>query len=334
MNDALDYLNDLIEGKNANYQTYFKRSEVYFQLEDNRRALIDIQKSLELNPTYEEAYLLQSQIYFKQGKFEKCISAALQAELRGLRNYELYQLLAKAYLEENEVENAQKSIQRLLDFNKSAENLSLKGDIYLELKDTAVSINSYESAIEANELLVKPYRALYAIYEKSDLDKSEMYLDKYLTIDSSQADFLVLKGDILAKRGAYDSAIYLYEMANVGILPDKDVINKLAKYYYEMDSLKVAQKWLRRSLQLDSISNRQAMLLMARSLDRARLYEESKEYYASLIQIDSTDVIANEELNKLNRKIAYLWRLKQQEKAFDSIRNSAPPAVERKEVNQ
>lgn len=334
LRDELGYLNELVEDKNANYQAYFKRSEVYYQLNDYRKALIDIKKSLELNSKYEEAYLLESQIYFRQEKYDRCINAALQAELRGLRNYELYELLAIAYLKEGEVESAQKSIQRLLDFNRSAENLSLKGDIYLQLKDTTTSIKSYEQALTVDSTLIRPYKALYEIFISKNVKKAESYIDNYLEIDSMNADFLIVKATRLAARGAYDSAILNYKRAEYQKFNDPSLINNIAMYYYELDSIEVSKELARTSVVIDSVNNREALLLLARCYDELRDYVESKNYYNSLLQIDSTDVIAAEELDKLNRKIAYLWRLERQKKAFDSIRNSAPPVVERKDVNQ
>ena len=68
-------------------------------------------------------------------------------------------------------------------------------------------------------------------------------------------------------------------------------------------------------------------------MDKLEDYAQAKEVYSNLLKSDSTLVIAAEELDKLNRKVAYLWRLKQQEQAFENIRNSPPPAVERKEIN-
>ncbi|QSE96653.1 tetratricopeptide repeat protein [Fulvivirga lutea] len=333
-NDALAYLDEMIESGEANQLTYFKRAEVNLKLNNYSRALIDVQKSLELDPTYQESYLLQSQILFNKGDIQQSINSALQAEQRGLRNYELYKLLAINYLKLNEADNAEKAIQRLLDFNYSAENLSLKGDIYLSLKDTATAISSYTKAIDVSPELPRPYESLYQIYKYKNPTLAERYISSYLNKNDDNQSFLLLQADIYANRKSYDSAISIYKNLKEVVDTSSVLLNNMSLYYYQLNQYDTALMLAKNSLLSDSITNREAQLLVARSLDNLREYNESKLYYEALVKYDSTDAIALDELDKLNRKIAYLWRLQQQERTFDSIRTSAPPVVERKDVNQ
>ncbi|MEQ8925258.1 MAG: tetratricopeptide repeat protein [Fulvivirga sp.] len=332
--EALVYLNEIIESGSANQLTYFKRAEVNYKLHNYSRALIDVQKSLELDPTYQESYLLQSQILYNKGEVQQSINSALQAEQRGLRNYELYRLLAINYLKLDQADDAEKAIQRLLDFNYSAENLSLKGDIYLSLKDTVTAISSYTKAIEVAPELSRPYKSLYHIYMKKNVGLAEKYISQYLELNEDNQDFLLIQADIYATRNSYDSAISIYKRLVEQVDTSKVLMNNLALYYYQLGKYDSALVLAKKSLLSDSVTNRDAKLLVARSFDNLREYNESKVYYEALVKYDSTDVIALNELDKLNRKIAYLWRLRQQERNFDSIRTSTPPVVERKDVNQ
>lgn len=331
--DILVYLDELIKKDKTNYQIFFQRAKIYYDLKQYKKALEDIQKSLELNPTNEASYLLLAQVYQNQSSIKKSIGAALQAEQRGFRNYELYKLLALNYLKMGDAENAEKSIDRLLDFNLTAENLSLKGDIYLELKDTTNAVKSYVSALKLNNQTSRPYRSIYSIYEISRPDYAEEFLDLYLKVNPDYSSFLVLKGEMLLKRNEYDSAINYFTLANYKAFKDFQLLNKVASAYYNLENYDTAFIEVNESLKLDSVNNRDAKLLAARSLDKLRDYNLAKVYYEAIVKSDSTDVIALDELDKLNRKVAYLWRLSQQEKAFNSIRNSAPPEVERKDIN-
>ena len=330
---VLEYLNDIIDRDKNNAQVYYKRAQVYLNIGDYRRAGIDVQKALTLKSTDPDYYLLKSSIFDKRNNAEESIAAALQAEQRGLRNYELYRLMAVNYLKLNDAENAKKSIQRLLDFNRNGENLSLQADILLELKDTAAAISSYKLAIGQQSNLIKPYRSLMEIYRNKGNDAvAEQYVDEFLRHENSNEEFLMKKARLLISRQSYDSALTYLKKAEVFSSEDLEELNIAGMTYYGLQKYDTALLIAEKSWAIDSLFLNNA-LLKARSLDKLGNYVEAQEVYANLLKSDSTLVIAAEELDKLNRKVAYLWRLKQQEQAFDSIRNSPPPAVERKEIN-
>ena len=295
--EVIAYLEELIEKDNSNYQIYFQRAKIYYELEDYQKALTDIQKSLELSPTDQESYLLLSQVYNQLNNTEESINAALQAEQRGFRNYELYKLLSLNYLTIGEVDNAEKSIDRLLEFSYTAENLSLKGDIYLELKDTATAINSYNESMKLDKRLSRPYQSLYNIYKHKDSLLAESFIDSYLKVNPENRDFLLLKSHELTQRQEYDSALEMYKRARYSEDGRTSILNKVAQLYFSSAKYDTALFESRKSLSIDSVNNREAVLLSARSLDKLRDYDMSKLYYEALVQQDSTDVIALEELS-------------------------------------
>lgn len=328
----LNYLNDLLKDDPNNPKILFKRAQVYFDHSDTRRSLIDVQKALEINPTDPDHYLLLGRIYDLRNRPEDCLAAALQAEKRGLHNYELYRILAVNYLKLNDAENAKNAIERLLEFNRNGENLSLQGDIFLQLKDTVGAIKSYEKAIAQKHLISRPFRELYQIYlAKIEIEKAESYLDQYLAKNNNDSDFLILKASLKARTKYYDSALVYYNKANVIDSEEKNLLVDYGNLFYSLSDFDSALLIANKVTGLDS-QYVEANLLAARSLDKLRNYQESKKIYESILEYDSTVHIAARELDILNRKVAYLWRLQQQEKAFDSIRNSPPPAVERKEI--
>ncbi|WP_185153539.1 tetratricopeptide repeat protein [Fulvivirga lutimaris] len=330
---VLEYLNDIIERDQNNAQVYYKRAQVYLTIGDYRRAGIDVQKAVNLKSTDPDYYLLKSSILDKRNNSEESIAAALQAEQRGLRNYQLYRLMAVNYLKLNDAENAKKSIQRLLDFNRNGENLSLQADILLELKDTTAAISSYKLSIEQQSDLIKSYRSLFEIYRnKGNEALAEQYVDAFLQHEEENKEFLIKKARLLTARQSYDSALTFLNAAGALQSEDLEVLNITGKTYYSLQKYDTSLLIAERSWEIDSLFVDNA-LLKARSLDKLGNYAEAQEVYTNLVKSDSTLVIASEELDILNRKVAYLWRLKQQEEAFESIRNSPPPAVERKEIN-
>jgi tetratricopeptide (TPR) repeat protein len=329
--EMLDYLNDLLSGDPKNPQILFKRAQVYFDHGDTRRSLIDIQKALELKPTDPDFHLLHSRILDKRDDAENCLAAALQAEQRGLRNYELYRILAVNYLKLDDAENAKRSIERLLNFNINGENLSLKGDIFLQLKDTLGAIKSYEQAISRNQELSRPYKELYQINKARNKPvKAETYIDQYLIFNSDNTEFLIFKANLLRGRKVYDSALLYYKLANV-MNQEKNFLVDFGNLYFAMSEFDSSLMLARKVIGIDS-QYVDAKLLAARSLNKLRSYTDAKEVYESILKYDSTMQIAAAELDILNRKVAYLWRLQKQEKAFDSIRNRPPPPVIRKEI--
>lgn len=325
--EMVRYLTELVDTEKGNAQIYFKRGRAFFDLGQYRRALIDAQKALKLSSTDPELYFFLSRVYHTKSQPRESINAALQAEQRGLRNYELYRLLAVNYLNTGDADNAKKSIERLLVFNNTSETLCLRGDIYLQAKDTLEAITSYRRAVEKNRQSPRPYQALYALFWEDQPAIAEQYIDGYLAIDKENDAINLLKARLLHGRGVYDSALRYHSMvpwdttdfarvAEVG-----DVYLKARKYD---SSLLMATYTFR-----PDTGYNPGVLLAARSLDKLRRYRESKVLYELLVRRDSS---AADELDKLNRKIAYLWQRKQQERELEAVKNMMPPTVERKEM--
>jgi tetratricopeptide (TPR) repeat protein len=331
--EVISYLTNLIEENQNNAQIYYKRGQVYFDLDDYRRAGIDIQKALELKPDNPDYYLLQSKIKEKKDDSKGAIFSALQAEQRGLRNYDLYRIMAVNYLKLDEIEDAKKSIQRLLDFNSSGESYSLQGDIFLQMNDTVTSVNSYKKAIELQRELPSPYLSLYKIYQtKRQNEMAEQYIDSYLNIMPYNKEFNLLKARLLFLRNEYDSALILYKRFEFTIANNKELLTEVGNVYYKLLKYDSSLFLANSAIGIDSLFL-EANLLAARSKDNLKQYDEAIVIYRSIIERDSTINIAQVELDNLNGKVAYLWRLQRQAKSFDSIRNSPPPTVERKEAN-
>ncbi len=329
--EVLNYLNNLIEQDQNNPQIYFKRAQIYFELADYRRAGIDVQKAIEINSKDADLYLLQSRIYDKKGEAASAISTALQAESRGLKNYMLYKILAVNYLKLDEPSKAKEVLNRLLDFNKNGDNYALQGDILLELNDTLMAISSYKMAIEMQPLLAKSYDTLRNVYtNKADWQKAEYYVDAYLMQDSLNSKFLIYKAQLLNNRKEPDSAFVYYKKANVIANGSSEQKFEFAKALFEKAYYDSLFNLINNYALLDT-ARLTTKLLIARALDKTLNYDSAINIYQVIISEDSTMNIAITELDILKRKVAYLWRLRQQEKAFDSIRNSPPPVIERKE---
>jgi tetratricopeptide (TPR) repeat protein len=331
--EVIKYLTDMIEENQNNAQVYYKRGQVYFDIHEYRKAGIDVQKAIELKPNDPDYHLLQSKIKDKKNDSKGAILSALQAEKRGIHNYDLYRIMASNYLKLEETEDAKKSIQRLLDFNSSGESYSLQGDIFLQMKDTSASVNSYHKAIALQKELAGPYLTLYNIYRKRGQNEiAEQYVNSYLKLKPDNDEFNLLKARMLSLRNQYDSALILYKKYEDMNTYNKELLSEVGNVYFNLAKYDSSLILAKDALIIDSLFL-EARLLAAKSMDNLNQYDEAIEIYKSIIERDSTINIAQVELNKLNGKVAYLWRRQRQAISFDSIRKSQPPSVERKEVN-
>ena len=72
-------------------------------------------------------------------------------------------------------------------------------------------------------------------------------------------------------------------------------------------------------------TNKFYLYTAAKNLDNRFRYDESLEYYLTLYQLDTLDTLVGQELDYLQRKIAYLQRRKvEQKKLADSLNKVLP----------
>lgn len=330
---ALEYLNDMQGDKKKDPDFYFQRAKVYHDLGQFQNANSDVRRAVELDKSFERAYLLKGRIEKQLGEPQKAIQSLLIAEKLGSRDEHLYRILASEYLQLGETSLAKAAVDRLIKLRKDGSSMMLQGDILLGIGDSVQAIKSYETAINLDSGQRAPYERLVDIFiHRSELDRAGSFINAYL----DQVDFDVLmlteKGRLLNQLSLYDSAIAVYHQIISRDSSDYMVYYALSNTFYKSNRHDSSLYYAKKVVELDS-QFLEAKITMARALNAQRDFQEAIAVYQSILRQDSTYNIASEELADLQRKVAYLWQLEQRKKEKDSVSSNLPPTIEKKQID-
>lgn len=329
--NVLEYLKEVSEKEPRNHVVHYQLAKVHFDEGQYRQALTNIRQAIEFQEDNAEYYFLGGKIYQKLEEPEEAVKALLVAENLGKKSQELYYIVAQEYLRLGEPVKAREAIDQLTNLNKSAEAYTLKGNIMLALGDTLQAMNNYERAVTLDKAYPDAYIALADIHiERKNEAEAYKNVNALLEIDPNNKGFLERKGELLMRSGELDSAKAIFlRIAN----ERHHYLDyyQLSNVYYLQRAYDSAQYMAQKAFELNE-DFLEAQIQVARSLDKKRRYQEAIEVYKTILATDSTYNLAITELDNLQRKVAYLWRLEQQRKALDSSRNDPPPAVQKKEI--
>ncbi|MBL6449111.1 tetratricopeptide repeat protein [Fulvivirga sp. 29W222] len=326
-NEALEYLRELADDDPDNPEVFYQLSKVYFDQGNYSQAQRNIRKAVDIKGDYSEYHFMEGKIYQQLNKPEEAVKALLLAESMGNINHELYQIIAEEYMRLGMGNKAKEAISRLTSINQSAESYTLQGQIMLSLGDTTEAITNFEKSISLNKAFKKPFIVLTDInIARNNVKRAFSLLNHLIEQEPENLGFLERKGDLLQRTGLLDSAAQIFKYI-ASKRDDYMNLYKLSNIYYlmgEYDSSRVmAEKaFMRNEGFLD------AQLVVARSLDKLRKYQEAIDVYELIVESDSTFNLAITELDNLKRKVAYLWRLEQQRRALENV----PPPVQKKEL--
>ncbi len=333
-----------------------------YSVEDDRLSLqgkVDILKnSSSLN---DDALLASIALLYAQNKnwSEAKASISKAIKLNPLdASYHLYLANYNAELKNNlRAYNEAKIAYELGAYDEKLESLIAR--MAVETADTltgstfvAKYYQSNKNNVEAQLLMARLY-AMQHNYEESEqlikrvLAKDSMNIiawqvaySTYLSIDSTA--LAIEFGNKLISHDSTNS-LYYYQVGKLYALSNEPTIavQYFATSYQFQSQVEILQLVLRnyKDLEmLDSVlyfsdstfaginyTNKKVLLARARAFDMRYKYDESYGVYSMLVKMDSTDSVVNAEQEIVQRKIAYLWRRKREQKQLaDSLANAMP----------
>ncbi|UII19070.1 tetratricopeptide repeat protein [Fulvivirga ligni] len=328
---TLEYLQDLESEYQEEPQLYYHLAKAYAAKENYAAANNQIDKAISLAEDRAEYFYEKGKIEKKLNHHAESVSALLTAEAMGVQNFHLYKDLAEEYMALGDAEKAKSSVNRLTEMESSGDGYRLKGDIMLALEDTASAIDNYTKAIAMTPSQMGAHVGLFDIYSRrKEYNKADEQINQLLALSPRNNDYIEKKADIMNDMGRLDTAkvLYIDLVESRGSLKD---YYKLADAFYQLSDYDSAQLMAQEAYAIDT-NYLEAKLIVARTLDKQRKYQDAIGAYEQILQRDSTFNLAQAELEVLQRKVAYLWRLQQEKASLDAIRNGPPPAVKKKDI--
>lgn len=285
MNEALLYINKAIQLDRENAQYYFTKARVQSALEMHEQLLPTIAIAIKLGYPTREANLLRGVTLCKLGKFSDAKTCFDSVMTKSLNGYNYYQWKGVANLHLLDTALAVKDFNRSIELNEKANESILRlANVYIA-KGQASTAQYYLTRVGEEAKNLQVYRDSQIEYQglTGNTDSSLFYLKESIRNDSSNYQYYHKAANLFLKTKKYDSV----EHYTLFIPTDN-------KHYAA------------------------SQLTKARGYDRSRKFSEAIATYKQLVSLDSTNNLAVQELENVKRKVAYLWRLSNQQQETSS----------------
>ncbi len=325
----INYLRDKISKYPDNLDYYIKIAELYDEAETPEGVFMALEEADKRFPDNTEVQNQLAKAYVRHKDLEKAsVFLKILEKKDEIKDYKVY---ADFYRLKNDYRRALDYASKALSENPfDWKSHMIKGDAYLHMKDTISAINSYKSAHEIYD--GKPvFRRLFSLYlKRKSFDEAKQLLRSYVNQLSSGKEICYEEGKLFLSMKQLDSAKVVFKDCIQSDPENGQLYLSLGELYFNEYKYDSSLFMIEKTIRLDK-KNEDAYVLKARIMDKRGMYNEAKGIYENILQIDTTAIIARQELQKLERKIAYLRDLKRKE-AIQSQMDSIKPA-KRLELN-
>ena len=327
---ALTAMEEVIQDDPDNAEAHFRRAKLLLQQNKANNALASIRKAIEIDGEEPAYYLASAQALLLKGQNREAVRAAKQAQYKGGALVEVYDILAEASINSNYYEDALRySDSAMLYAPKNPRNYFRKGKALVMLEDTVAAEQSLLKSLSLGGDAVEVYGVLVEFYMNTgNYERAKLYMEKILSQPKNAQDsrMLLQQARILRQTGFEDSArVVLYHLKNKK--KSVPVLRELQELHFQNRYYDSAAYYAEQILSIQN-NNKQAMLSLARIQDRRRNYSRAIKQYEAILELDSLQQqsihqLAKQELDDLRRKVAYLWRKKQEEE-FQRMKQGVP----------
>ncbi len=201
---------ELVQDPN-NADLYNKRARIYISLKQYQEALRDTKLAVKIDSTIADYYLTMVDVYFVMNNTRLTKETLLSMERKFPENAKASLKLAELYFLVKQYQDAITYINKALRIDENqAEAYHLKGNVYLETRDTNKAISSFQTAIEQDNKYVDAY---YDLGMLNAARKNPVAFDYYaaaLKINPAHEQTLYAKAKLLQDLEKYDEAISEY----------------------------------------------------------------------------------------------------------------------------
>jgi tetratricopeptide (TPR) repeat protein len=195
----------------------------------------DFEKSLTLNPKQDDALNGVVTIYRLKGQNDKAI-ARIRQQIAVVETADIYNLLAKTYLDLGQTDPAEKSLKRALELDPQSYNTcALFGTLYMRQNALDKAAAEFEAALQVNPRQVGAWTVLGMIEkQRGDFDKAQQAYQKALAIDPNAGIAANNLASLYCEGGGdLDAALDLARRARQALPKSPVVSDTLGWVYYK-----------------------------------------------------------------------------------------------------
>ena len=286
--DALSHCDTLI-GRNKNTVDALNLAGIISDsMNKKEKAISYFERALKINPSNPQILTNLAGTLIDVERFSDAKKYLLKATQKN-RNYaDAHYNLGNIHLFEEQNEKAKKAYQTAVTLNpKNFRALNNLATIFKKLRDSDNAIKAYQDAIKIKPNFPESLEGLGSIYfEKEDYQKAEQYFLEALKIDNKLANANFLLGKIyLENMDKGELALPHINAAYQSTPKDTNIVNMLAKAFYEQGNLIAAKDLFTESLVLEP-EQISPLNYMGQISQELREYEKGIEYFEVALSLE------------------------------------------------
>ena len=209
--DGITALNEQISKSPNDASLLFRRSDYFFQKNNNKQAFDDITKALSIDSTKDEYYLLLANVNFKGLQIQSAMDAFKKAIEINSSNGEAHLKLAELYLYVKAYPNCITEANEALKIDKNnAKAYFIKAFAYKETGDTLRALSTFQTAVEVKSDYYDAYIQMGNILTVRQDPLALQYYNNALQIRPTSTEALYNRGLFYQDVGETDMAINDY----------------------------------------------------------------------------------------------------------------------------
>lgn len=302
--DTVAVLTSRIQSDSSNANLFYLRAKEYFGRKEINEALRDVSQAMQLDGNEEEYFVLLSDIYQEQEKYEDALDVLRRvAEKSNVSSDALIKLAKLEMAFENE-KKATRQINRAIEADpENAFAWFIKGYIYEEQGRIEDAIKHYTISIDKDADFVEPYINLGILYSDRGSAMAADYFNGALNIEPNNVNAMYLLGLHYQDQEKFDKAVSSYQNI-ISVNPDYPHayynIGYIALVYQE--DYDKAIEYMNKAIEVQPAFYR-AYYNLGYAYELQGDYQKAREAYKKSLQIMPNFEKAVEGMNRLDQLI-------------------------------
>ncbi len=279
---ALILINDAIKSSPKWSKIYNARGAVYIQLKKYDLAMLDLNKSIDLEPN-EKAYFNRGSVYEELLNVDAALKDYDSALELNAYSAKVYRARGFLYTELKKYDLALTDFNKLIALEPNEEGYLDRGLFNQTISNIDAALKDYNQAIRLNPKSAQAYNyrgSLYAQHEKYDLALSDFNKLIELKPNGESYNF---RGNVYAQLEKYDLALFDLNKS-IELESSEEAYNCRASIYFELEKYDLALLDLNKSIELEP--DNEGYLLRGLVYEKLLNIEAAIKDYSSALQLN------------------------------------------------
>ncbi len=318
LESQIEDINLFIKDHPKDPEGYYLKSKLTYEANKFTESKMAISKALQLDSVNLNYRFLFARILAAQGQHNKAIQQASLVELVD-QNPKVILFLFENYSIIGELD-------KVAEYGKKAIEMEIVTPIVmipmaksiLAAGDTTQALSTLSDIVESTSNQEAQLFMIEILISMGNYNQAMLMLKKNINNNPNDRKHMKLLGNLYLQLEKADSALIYYKAA-LSDQSDAELYLNIAEAMLIKQLYDSAIHYSSKILRTDS-TNLQSLWILGKAYDQKYYYSRASFYFQKTYLIDSTFRNVSKEITDLNRKIAYLRRIKEQQ--ADTIKNN------------